>query len=1008
MVIGSEFAVGILSSIVYDGLKRPLKGIVNAYDRKQSISKTLAPAQSIAAEKKTTDSPEISDLIRVIGNEHGQYTAKIETFLYDVERSSIPDSLKQLALCGRSPEPAYFAFELIYGAHKPLPFTSRQLFDALWTAISKRIEQGSSDKVLFDALKAQRGDLASRIEALSSSLEETKRYEPLSYAEYSELRVKIARGVETANRQIPVETTQGTRKINISKLIIPARLQVLPENSEVPGARRDVSGHDEKPIGYINFRRSFRNAVILGDPGGGKTTLTQLLSHDFAKQIVLENTSQRHKSFDSRDLLLPLRVVLRTFERRQQHDASYNILDYLNDEIRLYCDNDRILASRFLTQSLTLGQSVVIFDGLDEALEIAARRDIATAIEAFSASYAACPTLVTSRIVGYRDAPLSSEFQLLTLSRFRREEVKAYSDKLIRAVAGETAGVARKRAELFLSQTESVASDLRANPLLLGLMVYIFVVRGDVPNNRPEIYRECALLMFEKWDQHRDIRVRLPEDFDLLDLFGFLASKIFGNVETEDGVDEAWLVSQLRDFFGGWYENRQKAVGASRTLLEFITGRAWVMCEIGPHIYKFTHRTFLEYFFARRLEEESGGVTGLIKEHLISKLVEAQWSVVTHLALQIATFRSGPKSGQAVDALLECGRERQGGGDEETSFLTFLAGSVEYLTLPEAKVKNVVDYIFSRIVAIGELSVATEILSELLHASRRRLPLVAEHLHALVKPILHGPSSAERLFLLYLMGARYASRRVYQSTAVGRFSSILWDSLGAARDEARALQLGRARQNLLEAQAYIYVYKSDLPELYREHGLDLLFGKVVDDLPTEVFSSGTFLALSLLGQFSTARRFVIETGLPPVEVSSVLFLMSDDLLVEWKAGNVEREAERFFAGEEFDLPLIVMDVFRFEKRSIKLRAADRDSFLRITFVVSVLALCHFLRADLSEQKARGRQIATQAFGKRFGAHIERFSFASEHPFASAIGEVNHRLAQVIEERDGAKQSGQAT
>ena len=79
------------------------------------------------------------------------------------------------------------------------------------------------------------------------------------------------------------------------------------------------------------------------------------------------------------------------------------------------------------------------------------------------------------------------------------------------------------------------------------------------------------------------------------------------------------------------------------------------MCEIGPKVFKFTHRTFLEYFFAKRIEEEAGSVSALINEKIIDKIIKAQWDVVNHLSLQISTFRSGPKSIQAIESLLKIG-----------------------------------------------------------------------------------------------------------------------------------------------------------------------------------------------------------------------------------------------------------------------------------------------------------------------------------------------------------------
>lgn len=187
---------------------------------------------------------------------------------------------------------------------------------------------------------------------------------------------------------------------------------------------------------------------------------------------------------------------------------------------------------------------------------------------------------------------------------------------------------------------------------MLGLMLYIFIFKGDVPSNRPEIYKECSMLMFEKWDQRRGIVFAFPQDFDLLDLFGFLASRIFGDAEAEEGVSTEWLTREVRKFFSEWYSDKTRSEEAARTLVDFIAGRAWVMCEVGPNTFKFTHRTFLEYFFARRIEEEAGSVMNLIQNNLYQKIVDAEWDVVNHLALQTSTFRSSPKSLQAIHALI--------------------------------------------------------------------------------------------------------------------------------------------------------------------------------------------------------------------------------------------------------------------------------------------------------------------------------------------------------------------
>ena len=370
MAVGSEIVVGVLSSIIYDGLKRPYKGVADIFTRRRLISRALQQSGGHDAHDQNDTKPAINDLIRIIGNDHGEYTDGVAAFLAEIERSAIPDALKQFALCGKETSAAFPAFDLLYKAHAPLPFESKALFDGLAVAIKVRIEQALDEKILFEALKAQNGDLAARIEGLAASLRNAVTIEtPLSAEAMAEIRLKIARGVEQSNKQINVETTQGTRKVNIKKLIIPARLTALGTKDKIPAPHRESAGEKENTLSYIPFRRSFDRAVILGDPGGGKSTLTQLLCYDLANQIVLQAANPEASGFDTRDLRLPLRIVLRALEKRQQQDPSYQIFDYLVDEIRVYCDNDSRQATSFLKQVLYQRAIIATRDGLPKSVE---------------------------------------------------------------------------------------------------------------------------------------------------------------------------------------------------------------------------------------------------------------------------------------------------------------------------------------------------------------------------------------------------------------------------------------------------------------------------------------------------------------------------------------------------------------------------------------------------------------------------------------------------------------
>ena len=103
-------------------------------------------------------------------------------------------------------------------------------------------------------------------------------------------------------------------------------------------------------------------------------------------------------------------------------------------------------------------------------------------IEQFTSKYAACSSIVTSRFVGYWDAPLSEDFSVYHLATFDEGEVATFAYKFLKIIEALKKTDAEKKAKRFLAQTNNIASDLRENPLMLGLMVYLFVYRGDVPS----------------------------------------------------------------------------------------------------------------------------------------------------------------------------------------------------------------------------------------------------------------------------------------------------------------------------------------------------------------------------------------------------------------------------------------------------------------------------------------------------------------------------------------------
>lgn len=110
-----------------------------------------------------------------------------------------------------------------------------------------------------------------------------------------------------------------------------------------------------------------------------------------------------------------------------------------------------------------------MFDGLDELLDTYRRREISHAVEAFANLYSPTSILVTSRKVGYREAPLAPNvFSTVLLEDFSDEEVGSYVARWFRLDDTLTAKEQDSLAKAFMAESRSIP-DLRSNALVLSL-----------------------------------------------------------------------------------------------------------------------------------------------------------------------------------------------------------------------------------------------------------------------------------------------------------------------------------------------------------------------------------------------------------------------------------------------------------------------------------------------------------------------------------------------------------
>ena len=373
-------------------------------------------------------------------------------------------------------------------------------------------------------------------------------------------------------------------------------------------------------------------AVVLGDPGGGKTTLSRKIAYNLA-------TVDAPGLTRGTEPLVPVIVTIREFESAFQR-KPVSVVEYISDFLRTTYQVDLSVSS--IEWLALTGRLYMIFDGLDELLDTTRRRTIVDIVVAFGAAYPSVRILVTSRRVGYLEAPLPHNvYEIVTLGAFGQQQVRAYVTKWFSLDSQTSKYRQAELARNFLRESADV-HDLRTNPLMLALMCTIYRTESYIPRNRPDVYEKCSRMLFDRWDRHRGLRKSFEFEAHVEPALMHLAYFIYRNQALHGGVAERALVRETADYLKKWqYGDRTKAVFAAEEFVRFCRGRAWVFTDVGlsgndDRMYQFTHRTFLEYFTGSHLARVAPSIERLV-HFLVPRIQIGEWDVVAQLAIQIKT-----------------------------------------------------------------------------------------------------------------------------------------------------------------------------------------------------------------------------------------------------------------------------------------------------------------------------------------------------------------------------------
>ncbi len=258
------------------------------------------------------------------------------------------------------------------------------------------------------------------------------------------------------------------------------------------------------------------NAVILGDPGSGKSTFLRHFTWALACRG-LDQFSATTELFgwNSERRVLPMILPLRTLSRRIATDGAHpaTVFSTLRDEMHACCMHQ---VDDLLSAALANGSALVLLDGLDEVpLEVqpgqsASRRETLQAVREFVQLHAHAQVVLTCRIRAFDDS--SREFlgwPVKTLAPFTLGQVRHFVRAWYQELVGKAQITPAQAEQLSAALIDAIVNSpklrtMAETPLLLTMMALVLFNKGELPRDRPQLYERILELLLGQWDQVRE------------------------------------------------------------------------------------------------------------------------------------------------------------------------------------------------------------------------------------------------------------------------------------------------------------------------------------------------------------------------------------------------------------------------------------------------------------------------------------------------------------------------
>ncbi|RIK53008.1 MAG: hypothetical protein DCC57_09010, partial [Chloroflexi bacterium] len=403
-----------------------------------------------------------------------------------------------------------------------------------------------------------------------------------------------------------------------------------------------------------------RQLVLLGEPGGGKSTLTRRLAGllaardrpglDPAEAGCLQDLTGCFGRW-----LLPVRIVLSRWAQHLPPGAAGTAENLIAECERLLAQTAKVDGLREYITAQLAGDpptALLLLDGLDEVSDPDRRTTLLRAVTHFCDRYAAVPLVITCRIrpwQSWQEAGAALPLPAFTIDKLSSASIEAFVERwhaeLVRTGRYEPQASAQAQQRLLSAIADPDRQDLAdmaRTPLLLTMMARVNYDHG-LPDSRAELYEAYLRQLLWEWEksklddrgqmtslQRLFSRARPPVPVNNLELA--LAELAFEHHTSRGDRDTVDIpAGAIRDALEAIHlgDRRERAAWAVE-VLDLIYDRSGLLKSIDDKTFHFSHRTFQEYLTARHL---ATGDTATVLEKFAAKIDDEQWGEAIRLAL---------------------------------------------------------------------------------------------------------------------------------------------------------------------------------------------------------------------------------------------------------------------------------------------------------------------------------------------------------------------------------------